>query len=605
MKARYAARYRLLTANHRMHIKPHTVRVPELSRLEHRAGKYRLALYALLAAYLLVYILPLGIRPLIIPDETRYAEVPREMIQRGDWVVPHLNGLRYFEKPPLGYWLNAISLTAFGENAFAVRLPSAVSAGLAAYFVGLLLFRSGYRRKTALLSAAVYLSLFEVLFAGTFAVLDSIFNLFLTGGMVLFFLGTIRGSPGEKTHNRYFIGSGLLFGTAFLSKGFLAFVIPGIVLLPWILLERRFELVWAGVRGVVAGCLPVVLPWAIMIHLREPDYWRYFIWEEHIRRFLADDAQHEAPIYYFLVYLPVLCFPWTAFLPAAFRGLSADSSQRPLIRLLLLWFALPFVFFSLSKGKLATYILPCLAPLAVIVTLGLSNYLDTGRTRLYRLGAVINIVILGLFFLAIVYLGYFAGNAQFNAYFEGERHRIAVLAALVVSAAVITGFAFGATRDKIAKTAWLALSVVPLYFAVNAALPPSVAENKSPNAFFMKLREQLRSDDIVLADGSIVRAVNWALKRDDIYMMSANELEYGLTYPEAGNRLVNPEGFADLQRRARARKVNIAVFCMDGCPGEIRARLPDNARQISNRRFTVWLIVNRPEPAGMPGHRDP
>ena len=89
----------------------------------------------LLAFFLLSYILPLGARDLVVPDETRYAEIPREMIAGGDWVVPNLNGLRYFEKPALGYWVHAGSLLLFGENNFAVRLPSALAVGLSALLI--------------------------------------------------------------------------------------------------------------------------------------------------------------------------------------------------------------------------------------------------------------------------------------------------------------------------------------------------------------------------------------------------------------------------------------------------------------------------------------
>src|SRR4030042_2281837 len=82
-----------------------------------------------IALFFLVYLVPLGVRPMLIPDEFRDAEIPREMLAAGDWVVPHLDGLRYFEKPVLGYWLNAAAIALFGENAFAVRFFSSFWGG--------------------------------------------------------------------------------------------------------------------------------------------------------------------------------------------------------------------------------------------------------------------------------------------------------------------------------------------------------------------------------------------------------------------------------------------------------------------------------------------
>lgn len=101
------------------------------------------AVVLLLLFFLVLYILPLGVRDLIVPDETRYAEIPREMIADGDWVAPHLNGLRYFEKPVLGYWVHAGSILLFGENNFAVRLPSALAVGLSALLIYMLICRVG------------------------------------------------------------------------------------------------------------------------------------------------------------------------------------------------------------------------------------------------------------------------------------------------------------------------------------------------------------------------------------------------------------------------------------------------------------------------------
>ncbi|MBU1985638.1 MAG: phospholipid carrier-dependent glycosyltransferase, partial [Proteobacteria bacterium] len=136
----------------------------------------------LLGLFICIYLLPLGIRPLMEPDETRYGEIPREMISSGNWISPHLNGLRYFEKPPLGYWLNGASILAFGENRFAIRLPSALSVGLSALLI-MLLIRQAYPRDeiwVGPIAALVFITSLEVPIVGTFAVLDSMLAASLT-----------------------------------------------------------------------------------------------------------------------------------------------------------------------------------------------------------------------------------------------------------------------------------------------------------------------------------------------------------------------------------------------------------------------------------------
>jgi len=156
---------------------------------------------AIIALFLILYILPLGVRPISIPDESRYGEIPREMIASGDWVVPHLNGLRYFEKPVLGYWLNALSMTLFGENAFAIRLTSALSAGISALMVFFLIRRFGGGPQAGILGAAVYLTSLLVLALGTLTILDSMLSMFLTGAMASFFSLTKKTSPQNGSHS--------------------------------------------------------------------------------------------------------------------------------------------------------------------------------------------------------------------------------------------------------------------------------------------------------------------------------------------------------------------------------------------------------------------
>lgn len=112
----------------------------------------------LLIFFLLFYVLLRSHGPLLIPDETRYAEIPREMLTTGDWVVPHLNGLRYFEKSPLGYWLVASSIAVFGENNFAIRFPGTLAVGITAFLVFILTLKITGARHVAALASLIHLT---------------------------------------------------------------------------------------------------------------------------------------------------------------------------------------------------------------------------------------------------------------------------------------------------------------------------------------------------------------------------------------------------------------------------------------------------------------
>ncbi|MCJ7810568.1 MAG: phospholipid carrier-dependent glycosyltransferase, partial [Desulfobulbaceae bacterium] len=142
---------------------------------------------ALFVLFVLSYILPLGYRPLAIPDEARYGEIPREMLASGDWVVPHLNGLKYFEKPVFGYWANAVSIVVFGENAFALRLTSALSVMISALMIFLLVRRFSPRAPASALAPAIFLTCPLVLAIGHITILDSLLSMLLTGALVCFF----------------------------------------------------------------------------------------------------------------------------------------------------------------------------------------------------------------------------------------------------------------------------------------------------------------------------------------------------------------------------------------------------------------------------------
>lgn len=514
--------------------------------------------------YLLCYILPLGARGLMVPDETRYAEIPREMIAGGDWVVPHLNGARYFEKPALGYWVHAGSILLLGENNFAVRLPSAMAVGLSALLIYLVVCRAACNgdnelKRRGILASLIFLTCIEVFAVGNIAVLDSLFSFFLTATISAFYFAT-ETPPGSAREKRFLLLSGVSCGLAFLTKGFLAVAVPVIVLTPYLAWQRRWRDLWRMSWLPVLTAVLVALPWSISIHLREPDFWRYFFWNEHVRRFMADSAQHKQSLCFFLLAAPALFMPWTFMIPASAAGIrktSADKGpQGRLIRLSICWLVLPFLFFSVSNGKLVTYILPCFPPFAVLMAFGLFHAQpEGGKTKLIQWGVAGFGILFSLLLVAFLIVQLFG--------YEGFRPYSQPWKALMVVNALVFGilFCFWAfrSRETITKVVLFGLSPFLLFLAVHFILPDLTIEKKTPGILLERYRQGIGQDMVIISDEDTIRAVCWYLKRGDVYVLGGvGELGYGLAYEEAPGRRLDMGSAARLIDANRGETVLVA-----------------------------------------------
>ena len=358
-----------------------------------------------------LYLLPIFFRPLMAPDEFRYAEIPREMLETGDFITPRLLSGRYFEKPVLGYWLTAASFSIFGLNAFALRLVPVLSALLTAGLLGWWCLKRS-PRETAFNAVLLYLACGMVWVLGTFATLDSLFVLWTTATLVFF--GVAMESTSFRERQICLAAAGAALGLGFLTKGLLAYALPGISVAAYLIWQKRWKDIFTMPWLPLLVSFAVIAPWAVAIHRVEPDYWNHFIIHEHFRRF-ADSAtgQHEAPFWLLFPFLFAGVFP--AFFPvlagARHTGKEAwkELWRLPEMRFSLCAVVLPLFLLSCSDGKLPTYVLPCFAPAVMAGTLILGKA-DPQRTpaalrKLTTSFAVIAIILGSLFLLtALFYL---------------------------------------------------------------------------------------------------------------------------------------------------------------------------------------------------------
>lgn len=537
---------------------------------------------ALVLLYLVVYLAPLAVRPLARPDEVRYGEIAREMTASGDWVSPRFNGVRYFEKPVMGHWLNAVSFKLFGETPFALRLPSAAAAGLTALLIFALMLRFD-SPGTALLGSAIYLATFLVWGVGTFAVLDSYLTLFLTAAIAAYYFA--QREPLGRRRNWLLTLCGVACGSAFLTKGFLGLAIPVMVIATFLIAERRWRELYVSPWIPLVTAAAVVLPWAVLVHIREPDFWHYFFWVEHVQRFIGANAQHSEPFWYYVARLPIAALPWILLAVPAFQGLRRGKADRTFIKYLVLWAGLPFLFFSFSNGKLLTYILPCMAPLAMLLALGLHSQVVNGtRMQLQWPAALLGTLFaLGLVSLLLAETGALGESLYADMEWGRRGFVVAMLVGGIMSA-------IAAVRSRVPRRQLICIgsAALPLYGAINFALPQRVLGDLAPGAFF-ESATPVPADGIVISDASLFGSASWFLERDDIYVLSKGEIEYGLSYPDARHRYLDDDGLQELLAENLNRR-DILIFCEEQTERSFRAQIPANARRAQLGELVLWRI---------------
>jgi 4-amino-4-deoxy-L-arabinose transferase-like glycosyltransferase len=319
-----------------------------------------------------MWFLPLERPHLFDPDEGRYAEIPREMVASGDWVTPRLDAIKYFEKPPLGYWATAVAFELFGQHAWTVRLWPALS-GMLGLMLTFALGRRLYDQRAALLAVVVQASALLYLAMARIATLDMGLCFGLQIAMTALALLVVPARAGEAPSGRLPLLLGAGVALAVLSKGLVGILIPGAVAVLFMLIHRDWRLpLRAQPWWTLAALLLLAAPWFVLVSVRNPEFAHFFFIFQHFQRYLSRaDFDRYQPAWFFLPVLAAGFLPWTTLLPAALRdGWRAARGGERASSLLLIWAAFVLLFFSMSQSKLTPYILPMLPALSLL----------TGRT---------------------------------------------------------------------------------------------------------------------------------------------------------------------------------------------------------------------------------
>jgi hypothetical protein len=456
--------------------------------------KPRIPVAILAGLCLYLFFFNLGGFALTDPDETFYAQTAKEMLQRGEWLTPYLYGKPQFEKPALIYWLIEASYKAFGVNEFAARLPSA-ALGFAGvfgiYYLGLLLFS----RRVGILSAFIMATNVEYVILARACVTDMALGVFILLGFLSFFLGYIKAK-------RYgYLLSAVFFALAVLTKGPIAIILPIAALIVYLFLTKDLKAIFKiPLIECVLVFLAVAMPWYVLMHRAHgAQFINEFFGFRNVNRFLEAEHAIGSQWYYNIPIILGGFFPWSVFLPAglwrAFKKSTecrVQSTEKKNSVFLLLWFAVVFVFFSVSSTKLPTYIFPCFMSLAMVTAVFWDDFLNNkpepGCRR--QMKTSFNVMV------AIIVLGSFIAPLAIRYKYPVLSHDIFISTMFLVFGIIISAVAF--MKKSYTAAFFLVIYALAIFlYPVSRLVLPELEPLESSKGVAVRLKTIMKPDEPV------------------------------------------------------------------------------------------------------------
>lgn len=539
--------------------------------------------------FILVFGFELGSRAIWSPDEGRYSEIPREMLVSGDFVTPHLDGVKYFEKPPLFYWLQAAAIKTFGLNTWALRLTPTLFtllACLAVYGAG----RRFYGRRTGLWSAAILASSFLFYVLGRVIILDMAVTTLMSTALLAFLVG-VR-TPDGRVRRFYLWGFYILMALATLTKGLIGIILPGMVIFVWLALYNEWRLL--RTLYIPSGLLLFLLvaaPWHILVSLRNPEFPYFYFVQQHFLRYFTMAEQRYQPNWFFIPILLLGLYPWATFLPQALRRALPRWSERSAHKetvFLLLWAALIFTFFSLSHSKLVPYILPVFPPLAILLANYLAHVERAAAGLRYGLIALGSVSLGGAAALVTLPFILTTGNAHTQwQQFPGDDAWLLAGALAVAGLVALLALRLPRVGQQVGAVTTATAVLLLIFNHSMLRLDPKW----STQAIAQQLRPQLRDSDIVANYNTYFQDLPVYLERRIVIADWTNELTFGMQYQDTREWMIDKAHLLSLWHSPR----RVYLFANAQDIGALRVDAGTRYYVMAENGYII-LVTNQPPP---------
>ncbi|WP_312438732.1 glycosyltransferase family 39 protein [Janthinobacterium sp.] len=482
------------------------------------------AMWTLFGLFIAVTLYALSIRTLVPPDEGRYAEMAREMFASGDWITTRLNGIKYFEKPPLQTWMNAMTFAAFGLGDWQARLWTGLCGILGVFMTGYA-GRKVFGTRVGLYAGLVLASSLFWLASGQINSLD----MGLSGMMTVTLASLLIAQRDEATaseRRNWMLLCWAGMALAVLAKGLIGLVLPGSVLILYSLLARDWR-IWHRLH-LVKGMLvffAIAAPWFVLVAMRNPEQPYFFFVHEHFQRFLMKGHKREGAWYYFVLLLIPGIMPWLGVLPqslAAACKRQAGTFQPRLM--LLIWAVFIFLFFSYSTSKLPGYIVPVFPALALLTAL----FLETASHRQRMLAAGV-LALLGLVVLVGVPVTLAAIRARDEAHLaalQGYQPWVMTAGALALAGGVLALLHERALRRDMT----ILTIAVAGFLATHSILAGSelYGQNRAGSDLLPQIRAELKPGTKLYSVSIYEQSLTYYLQRPVTLVAYTDEFAFGL-----------------------------------------------------------------------------